>query len=74
MRKNELIHLLAKMMGNPVVAILDVDANLLADNGDGSSDGVYTEISVEYILGEQLPDGCKPWISLQFSKKTEDEA
>lgn len=72
MRKDELIRALANIPGNPVVALLDVPRNIAGDSGDGSSDGVYPDFSVEYMQKDNIPDGHKPWISIQFTPETEE--
>lgn len=67
MRKNDLINRLAVIPGNPVVALLDAPKNIAADTGEGSSEGVYPDFSVEYMGKDNVPDGHKPWISIQFT-------
>jgi len=67
MRKYDLLKALWAIPGNPVVALLDVVANMKADDGDGSSAGVYVDYSVFLMKGENVPDGARPWISIQFT-------
>lgn len=77
MRKNDLLAAVAKIPGNPVVAIFDSEANAADQIGgveDGSTVGVIVDFEVIPMGKDMIPKGGKPWIALAFQAKKEAEA
>ena len=72
MRKNELIHLLKSIPGNPRVAILDVKKNHDADQGEGTAEGVHGDFEIFQMNKEHIPAGVMPWVAIAFLVKDSD--
>ena len=72
MKKSEFIAKLQAIPGDPDVAILDWLTNLNEDDGEGSSEGVYSEFDVDLMEPDttlSAKPAFKPWIALSFENK-----
>ena len=61
MKKEELIKKISKLPDGIEVCVVDLAVNLNSDAGEGSSDGIYTDFSIEVCPADDLREGSKPF-------------
>ncbi len=67
MRVQDLIAALRKMPPKMDVAILNLSQNIDADSlGEGTSTGIFSKFEVRITQADELPDGAKPWVAIQY--------
>jgi hypothetical protein len=69
MKKEQLIKKLQSLPDGTNLVIGDYRKNLGGDNGDGSSEGFYSEFGVECITGRMLGHKQKPFAILSFTNE-----
>lgn len=57
------------------VTICDINKNVREDMGlgDGSSEGIYPEFTVDFLGEDQVPEGANQFIALTFVSEEDDE-
>ncbi|HET6255837.1 MAG TPA: hypothetical protein VFE32_17300 [Puia sp.] len=66
MKNKDLIAKLQQFDPEIEVAILDWAANERGADEEGSSDGIYPGFTISKMAGEEIPEGTKEWIALEF--------
>lgn len=73
MKNKDLIAALQKLDPETEVCVFDWKMNMINQDDEGSSIGVYDDFKVEIMDGDEIPEGSKPWIALTVENSFIDE-
>jgi len=73
MTVREIIGTLSLFPQDRTVALLDIRKNLSGDDGEGSSAGCYGNFNIFEMGENDVPDGAKPWIAIEFENEDYDQ-